>query len=94
MVLGTMPDRVVTEHLSKTRNRVAIMRRALGLNAVDLRTWDGAPRTQIIAPEELQFRVRSAPMSSLTRHMVGSSVQELRGRRDAAQRPITARLLE
>jgi len=56
MVLGTMPDRVVAEHLGKTRNSVAIMRRALGLNAVDLRTWDGQPRPQTIAREELQTR--------------------------------------
>ncbi len=55
-VLGTMPDRVVAEHLGKTRNSVAIMRRALGLDAVDLRTWDGQPRPQIIARRELQTR--------------------------------------
>ena len=56
MVLGTMPDRVVAEHLGKTRNSVAIMRRALGLNAVDLRTWDGQARPQTIAREELKTR--------------------------------------
>jgi hypothetical protein len=56
MVLGTMPDRIVAEHLGKTRNSVAIMRRALGLDVVDLRTWDGQPRVQIIAHEELQAR--------------------------------------
>jgi len=56
MVLGTMPDRVVAEHLGKTRNSVAIMRRALGIDAVDLRTWDGQPRPQLIAREELQTR--------------------------------------
>jgi transcriptional regulator with XRE-family HTH domain len=38
MELGTMPDRVIAEHLGKTRNSVAIMRRALGIDAVDVRT--------------------------------------------------------
>jgi hypothetical protein len=56
MVLGTMPDRILGEHLGKTRNSVAIMRRALGLDSVDLRSWDGQPRVQIIAREELQGR--------------------------------------
>ena len=56
MVLGTMPDRVVAEHLAKTRNSVAIMRRALGLNVVDLRTWDRKARSQTIARKELQTR--------------------------------------
>jgi hypothetical protein len=56
MVLGTMPDRVVAEHLGKTRNSVAIMRRALGLDIVDVRNWDGLARPQKIAREELQAR--------------------------------------
>jgi hypothetical protein len=52
MVLGTMPDRIVGEHLGKTRNAVAIMRRALALDAVDERTWDGKPRPQIVEPAD------------------------------------------
>jgi transcriptional regulator with XRE-family HTH domain len=56
MALGTMPDRVVAEHLGKTRNSVAIMRRALGLDAIDIRAWDGRARPQSIAREELQAR--------------------------------------
>ena len=72
MVLGTMPDRVVAEHLGKTRNSVAIMRRALGINAIDLRTWDGQPRRQIVAREELQtrwdrFRTETKERGRLTR---------------------------
>jgi len=56
MVLGTMPDRIVAEHLDKSRNSVAIMRRALGLDVVDLRNWDGKPRPQLVARDELQAR--------------------------------------
>ena len=79
MALGTMPDRVVAEHLGKTRNSVAIMRRALGLRAVDLRTWDGQPRPQIIARAELQtrwdrFRTETKERGRLTRQKLMSSL--------------------
>jgi hypothetical protein len=79
MVLGTMPDRVVAEHLGKTRNSVAIMRRTLSLNAVDLRTWDGQARPQIIAREELQarwdrFRTETKERGRLARQKMMSSL--------------------
>jgi len=72
MMLGTMPDRVVAEHLGKSRNSVVIMRRALGLNAVDLCTWDGEARPQKIAREELQtgwdrFRTDAKVRGRITR---------------------------
>ena len=72
-----MPDRVVAEHLGKTRNSVAIMRRALGLSAVDLRAWDGQPRRQIVAREELQtrwdrFRTESKEKGRLARQKMMS----------------------
>jgi hypothetical protein len=38
------------------RNALGNMRRALGLNALDLHSWDGQPRPQIIARDELQAR--------------------------------------
>jgi hypothetical protein len=56
LVLGTVPDCVVAEHLGKTRNSVAIMRRALGIDVTNLRTWDGQPHPQIVTREELQAR--------------------------------------
>jgi transcriptional regulator with XRE-family HTH domain len=56
MVLGTLPDRVIAEHLGKTRNSVAIMRRALGIDAVDVRTWNGTPQPQKVGREEMQAR--------------------------------------
>ena len=76
--LGTMPDRVVAEHLGKTRNSVAIMRRALGIDAVDLRTWDGQPFLQIITRQELQarwdrFRIETKERGRLTRKKLMSS---------------------
>ncbi len=79
MVLGTMPDRIVAEHLGKSRNSVAIMRRALGLDVVDLRTWDGEPRPQIVAREELQdrwdrFRTETKERARLTRQKMMSSL--------------------
>jgi len=78
MVLGTMPDRIVAEHLGKSRNSVAIMRRALGLDVVDLRTWDGKPRPQLVAREELQarwdrFRTDTKERARLTRQKMMSS---------------------
>jgi len=80
MVLGTMPDRIVAEHVGKTRNSVAIMRRALGLDVLDLRNWDGKPRPQTVAREQLQarwdrFRAETKERARLTREkmMSGSS---------------------
>ena len=80
MVLGTMLDRVVAEHLGKLRNSVAIMRRALGVDVVDLRTWDGESRPQIIAREELQarwdrFRTETKERARQTRQKMMSSLQ-------------------
>jgi hypothetical protein len=77
--LGTMPDRVVAEHLGKTRNNVAIMRRALGINVVDLRTWGGRPLPPVITREELQtrwdrFRTQTKERGRLVRKKLMSSL--------------------
>jgi hypothetical protein len=55
--LGTVPDRVLARELGRSRNSVAIMRRALGIDAVDLRAWDGVVRPQPLSPEELRRRL-------------------------------------
>jgi hypothetical protein len=78
-VLGTMPERVVAEHLGKTRNSVAIMRRALGIDVVDLRTWDGRPRPQTVTRVELQgrrdrFRTETKERGRLTGRELMSSL--------------------
>jgi transcriptional regulator with XRE-family HTH domain len=80
MVLGTMPDRVVAEHLGKTRNSVAIMRRALGLDVIDVRTWNGEPRPQKITRKELQarwdrFRDETKERARLIREKMMSSLR-------------------
>ena len=79
MVLGTMPDRVVAEHLGKSRNSVAIMRRALGLDVLDLRNWDGKSRPQTVARQELQarwdrFRTETKERARLARQKMMSSL--------------------
>ena len=73
-----MPDGVVAEHLGKTRNSVAIMRRALGISAVDVRNWDGELRAQIYPREELQtrwdrFRTEIKEKGRLTRQKMMST---------------------
>jgi transcriptional regulator with XRE-family HTH domain len=54
--LGTVPDRVLAREVGRSRGSVAIMRRALGIDAVDVRGWDGAVRPPPLAPDELQRR--------------------------------------
>ena len=54
--LGTAPDRVIAEHLGKSRNSVAIMRRAMGIPAIDLRYWDGQRVEHAVTAEEIQQR--------------------------------------
>ena len=54
--LGTVPDRVLARELDRSRNSVAIMRRALGVAAVDARDWDGRRRPAPLPTDELRRR--------------------------------------
>jgi len=54
--LGTMPDREVAHRLGRNRNSVALMRRSLGIPAVDARYWDGAERPCPLSDAEVQRR--------------------------------------
>src|SRR5437763_251163 len=53
---GGTPDRVLAERLKRSRNSVAIMRRALDIPTIDVRQWNGQERAQVLTAEEVQRR--------------------------------------